>query len=65
MGKQYSPSSQANLQAADLRGSLLFSANLCQANLTEAKLAKADCDRTTHFPQNFDLVQAGLQIKGN
>lgn len=55
--------SQANLQNADLRGALLFSADLRQANLKGAKLEKADCDRTTHFPQDFDPAQVGLQIK--
>ncbi|MFN6566432.1 pentapeptide repeat-containing protein [Dendronalium sp. ChiSLP03b] len=55
--------SQANLQDADLRGTLLFSADLCQADLKGAKLEKADCDRTTHFPQDFNPVQVGLQIR--
>jgi uncharacterized protein YjbI with pentapeptide repeats len=55
--------SQANLQDTDLRGALLFSANLRLAELTGAKLDKADCDRNTHFPENFDLVQAGVRVK--
>ncbi|YAF97828.1 MAG: pentapeptide repeat-containing protein [Nodularia sp. CChRGM 3473] len=55
--------SQANLRDADLRGALLMSANLRDANLQGTKLEKADCDRNTHFPQKFDPVQAGLQIK--
>ncbi|WGV25645.1 pentapeptide repeat-containing protein [Halotia branconii] len=55
--------SQANLQDADLRGAMLFSADLRQANLKGAKLEKADCDRNTHFPQDFDPAQVGLQIK--
>jgi len=55
--------SQANLQDADLRGALLFSADLRQADLKGAKLEKADCDRSTHFPQDFDPAQVGLQIK--
>ncbi|OUL37143.1 low-complexity protein [Nostoc sp. T09] len=55
--------SQANLRDADLRGALLFSANLRQADLAGAKLEKADCDRNTYFPENFDSVQAGVQIK--
>jgi uncharacterized protein YjbI with pentapeptide repeats len=55
--------SQANLQDADIRGALLMSANLRQANLQGVKLEKADCDRTTNFPQDFDPVKAGMQIK--
>ncbi|MBH8565224.1 pentapeptide repeat-containing protein [Nostoc sp. CENA67] len=55
--------SQANLRNADLRGALLISANLSQADLQGANLEKADCDRNTHFPPNFDLVKAGLQIQ--
>ena len=55
--------SQANLQDADIRGALLMSANLRQANLQSTKLEKADCDRTTNFPQDFDPVKAGMQIK--
>ena len=59
----YCDLSQADLTDADLRGALLMSANLSQANLQGAKLEKADCDRNTHFPPNFDPVQAGIQIK--
>lgn len=59
----YCDLSQANLTDADLRGSLLMSANLRGANLQGAKLEKADCDRNTHFPPNFDPIQAGMQIK--
>ncbi len=55
--------SQANLKDADLRGALLMSANLRQADLKGANLEKADYDRSTHFPQNFDPVKAGMQIK--
>ncbi|MDZ7959750.1 MAG: pentapeptide repeat-containing protein [Aulosira sp. DedQUE10] len=55
--------SQANLKDSDLRGALLFSANLRLADLTGAKLDKADCDRNTHFPKHFDLVQAGVRVK--
>jgi uncharacterized protein YjbI with pentapeptide repeats len=55
--------SQADLQDADLRGAMLMSANLRQANLQDTKLEKADCDRNTHFPPNFDLGKAGVQIK--
>lgn len=55
--------SQANLQDADLRGALLFSADLRHANLKGAKLEKADCDRSTHFPQDFDPAPAGLKIQ--
>ncbi|BDI14886.1 hypothetical protein ANSO36C_06880 [Nostoc cf. commune SO-36] len=55
--------SQANLKDADLRGALLMSANLRQAELQGAKLEKADYDRITHFPQDFDPVKAGMQIK--
>ncbi|BAZ33176.1 pentapeptide repeat-containing protein [Cylindrospermum sp. NIES-4074] len=53
--------SQANLRDADLRGALLISADLRHADITGAKLEKADGDSTTHFPQNFDPVQAGVQ----
>ncbi|ALF55209.1 low-complexity protein [Nostoc piscinale CENA21] len=59
----YCDLSQANLTDADLRGALLMSANLRQANLQGTKLDKADCDRNTHFPPNFDPVQAGITIK--
>jgi uncharacterized protein YjbI with pentapeptide repeats len=55
--------SQANLENADLRGALLFSVSLRQANLKGAKLEKADCDRSTHFPEDFDPVQVGLKIQ--
>ncbi|MBW4564104.1 MAG: pentapeptide repeat-containing protein [Mojavia pulchra JT2-VF2] len=55
--------SQANLNNADLRGALLISANLRLANLAGANLEKADYDHNTHFPQDFDPVKAGLQIK--
>ncbi|MEH2010988.1 pentapeptide repeat-containing protein [Nostoc sp.] len=55
--------SQANLKDTDLRGTLLMSANLCQADLKGANLEKADYDRSTHFPQDFDPVKAGMQIK--
>ncbi|MEH2110741.1 pentapeptide repeat-containing protein [Nostoc sp.] len=55
--------SQANLRDTDLRGALLMSANLHQADLKGANLEKADYDRNTHFPQDFDPVKAGMQIK--
>ncbi|MEH1790587.1 pentapeptide repeat-containing protein [Nostoc sp.] len=55
--------SQANLKDADLRGALLMSANLRQASLKGANLEKADYDCNTHFPQDFDPVKAGMQIK--
>ncbi|MEH1965571.1 pentapeptide repeat-containing protein [Nostoc sp.] len=54
---------QANLRDTDLRGALLLSANLRQADLKGAKLEKADYDHSTHFPQDFDPVKAGMQIK--
>ncbi|MEA5550367.1 pentapeptide repeat-containing protein [Anabaena cylindrica UHCC 0172] len=54
--------SQANLYNADLRGAMLFSADLRQANLQGVHLEKADCDRTTLFPADFDLVQAGVKL---
>jgi uncharacterized protein YjbI with pentapeptide repeats len=54
---------QANLRDADLRGALLMSANLRQADLKGANLEKADYDRNTHFPHDFDPVKAGMQIK--
>ena len=54
---------QANLKDSDLRGALLMSANLRQADLKGTKLEKADYDRGTHFPQDFDPVKAGMQIK--
>ena len=54
---------QANLKGADLRGALLMSANLRQANLKGTNLEKADYNRSTHFPQNFDPVKAGMQMK--
>ncbi|MBD2296044.1 pentapeptide repeat-containing protein [Anabaena sphaerica FACHB-251] len=55
--------SQANLQNADLRGAMLFSADLRQADLQGTHLEKADCDHNTHFPPNFDLVQAGIKMR--
>ena len=55
--------SQANLKDADLRGALLISANLRQADLKGANLEKADYDRSTNFPPDFDPVKAGMQIK--
>ncbi|MDZ8222299.1 pentapeptide repeat-containing protein [Nostoc sp. ChiVER01] len=54
---------QANLKDANLRGALLMSTNLRQANLKGANLEKADYDRSTNFPQDFDPVKAGMQIK--
>ncbi|BAZ86787.1 pentapeptide repeat-containing protein [Dolichospermum compactum] len=54
--------SEANLQNADLRGTMLFSANLRQANLEGTHLKKADCDHNTHFPNNFDLIAAGVNM---
>ena len=55
--------SQANLSDADLRGALLISANLRDADLRGAHLEKADYDRSTHFPQDFDPVKADMQIR--
>jgi len=55
--------SQANLRDADLRGALLMSASLDQADLEGANLEKADYDRNTHLPENFDPAKAGMQIK--
>ncbi|MEH2423979.1 MAG: pentapeptide repeat-containing protein [Nostoc sp.] len=55
--------SQANLKDTDLRGALLMSANLRQAELKGANLKKADYDHSTHFPDDFDPVKAGMQIK--
>ncbi|MEH2132248.1 MAG: pentapeptide repeat-containing protein [Nostoc sp.] len=40
-----------------------MSANLRQADLKGANLEKADYDRSTHFPPDFDPVKAGMQIK--
>ncbi|MEH2435167.1 MAG: pentapeptide repeat-containing protein [Nostoc sp.] len=54
---------QANLKDANLRGALLMSTNLRQADLKGANLEKADYDRSTNFPQDFDPVKAGMQIK--
>ncbi|MGF2035799.1 MAG: pentapeptide repeat-containing protein [Nostoc sp. CmiVER01] len=54
---------QANLKDANLKGALLMSTNLRQANLKGANLEKADYDRSTNFPQDFDPVKAGMQIK--
>ncbi|MCL6751742.1 pentapeptide repeat-containing protein [Nostoc sp. CCCryo 231-06] len=54
---------QANLKDVNLRGALLMSTNLRQANLKGANLEKADYDRSTNFPQDFDPVKAGMQIK--
>ncbi len=55
--------SQANLKDADLRGALLMSANLRKADLKGANLEKADYDHSTHFPQDFDPVKTGMQMK--
>jgi len=46
---------QANLENTDLRGAMLFSADFRQANLQGTKFEKADSDRTTQFPPDFDL----------
>ncbi|MDB9307642.1 pentapeptide repeat-containing protein [Aphanizomenon sp. CS-733/32] len=54
--------SEANLQNADLRGAMLFSANLRQANLEGTHLEKADYDRSTHFPADFDPIAAGVNM---
>ncbi|MFM7406944.1 MAG: pentapeptide repeat-containing protein [Cuspidothrix sp.] len=54
--------SEANLVNADLRGAMLFSANLRQANLRGIQLEKADCDHNTHFPPDFDLIAAGVNM---
>jgi uncharacterized protein YjbI with pentapeptide repeats len=54
--------SEANLQDADLRGTMLFSANLRQANLQGTQLEKAECDRNTHFPSNFDALAIGISM---
>jgi uncharacterized protein YjbI with pentapeptide repeats len=54
--------SEANLENADLRGTMLFSASLRKANLDKTHLEKADCDRNTHFPPNFDSIAAGIKI---
>lgn len=58
----YADLSQANLQNADLRGAMLFSANLRQADLQGTHLENADCDHNTHFPRNFDPMQAGIKM---
>ncbi|WP_109006781.1 pentapeptide repeat-containing protein [Nostoc commune] len=41
----------------------MMSTNLRQANLKGANLEKADYDPNTNFPQDFDPVKAGMQIK--
>ena len=59
----YTDLSQANLSDADLRGALLISANLRDADLSGANLEKADYDRSTYFPLDFDPVKADMQIR--
>lgn len=54
--------SEANLQNADLRGAMLFSANLRQANLQGTNLEKADYNRSTSFPADFDPIVAGVNM---
>lgn len=54
---------QPNLRDADLSGALLMLANLRQADLNQPNLEKADYDRNLLFPQDFDPVKAGMQIK--
>jgi uncharacterized protein YjbI with pentapeptide repeats len=59
----YADLEQANLQDADLRGTLLLGTNFRDVDLSTTLLQDADYDHTTHFPNGFDPVKAGLHPK--
>lgn len=53
---------ESNLQGADLRGAMLIGTDLREAVLQSAQLDAADFDPvSTHFPERFNPVQAGLR----
>ena len=55
--------SGAYLSDADLSGAYLRRANLIGANLSDARLIGAIADSETKFPEGFDAVGAGVDIR--
>ncbi|MDM3853691.1 MAG: pentapeptide repeat-containing protein [Aphanizomenon gracile PMC649.10] len=55
--------SDANLSDANLSGANLSGANLSGANLSDARLIGAIADSETKFPEGFDAVGAGVDIR--
>ena len=53
----------ADLSRADLSGAYLRRANLSGANLSDARLIGAIADSETKFPEGFDAVGAGVDIR--
>ena len=55
--------SDADLSGAYLRRANLSGANLIGANLSDARLIGAIADSETKFPEGFDAVGAGVDIR--
>ena len=55
--------SDAYLSDADLSGANLSDARLIGANLSDARLIGAIADSETKFPEGFDAVGAGVDIR--
>ena len=55
--------SRADLSGAYLRRANLSGANLSGANLSDARLIGAIADSETKFPEGFDAVGAGVDIR--
>ena len=55
--------SGAYLRRANLSGAYLRRANLSGANLSDARLIGAIADSETKFPEGFDAVGAGVDIR--
>ncbi len=53
----------ADLSDADLSGANLSDARLIGANLSDARLIGAIADSETKFPEGFDAVGAGVDIR--
>ena len=54
---------RAYLSRANLSGANLSGANLSGANLSDARLIGAIADSETKFPEGFDAVGAGVDIR--